>query len=394
MKKRLIAQSLFLLFGLILLHCARNKGNPVGAAYFQRDNMGTEIHVDYQPVTQDTSFKTYVNTVSSPFLFLGELPDITSKILLLFTVLPPDSAVVDSARVTIHAENIIGEPTGSFTATVHQVLNDWDIFDVTWETFTDDMIGTELASFEISADDITASGDSLAYTFDLPADIVQSWVDSTTNESNHGIVICPSPSDFIVDFIGDDATDQSTEDLGPKLYVRYTTDTVRMSTYTATADLFLADIEKELTEDILDVGNGSAFHAYIKLDLDTIPPNATINRALLTLTSDTTLSFPSHGDLFAATVFSVVDDVWTAPEVGLDSTTFYTAGVYGDTLMFTLTDLVQEWTAGIRDNFGLLIAGNSERVNLNQRGFYSMTADPALRPRIKINYSLPPSSRY
>ena len=391
MKHRKLIQCATCFLSLLLLYCARNKGNPVGTAYFERDNMGAENRVVYQPVSKDTSFKTYVNTAGSPYLFLGDIPDITSRILLHFAALP-DSGVVDSARITLHTESLIGERTGAFTATVHPVLAEWNAATVTWESFTDDMIGDAIVEVDFSADDIDVAGDSLAYTFDLPLDLVQSWVDSTTAAENYGIVICAPPSDFLVSLHSDD--NAVSTGLSPELYLRYTTDTVRTYSYTPSSDLFLADSGREPGENSLYIGNGAGFHSVVRIEVDTIPENATINRAQLRFMVDSLLSFPNHSDLFAASIFPVLDEPWTIPEVAVDSTVAYSAGVYGDTLVFSLTSLVQGWATGLLENHGVLLVGNSELYNVNRRVLRDMSSDPALRPRMEIHYSLPPSSKF
>ena len=77
----------------------------------------------------------------------------------------------------------------------------------------------------------------------------------------------------------------------------------------------------------------------------------------------------------------------------MDSTLSMLGTVSGDSASINITTIVQNWTSGKSENYGLLLKGSSEIYNLHQRAFFSTESDSLLRPRLEVYYTLPPSSR-
>jgi len=389
MKYSFITAGFLLGFLLLLTQCTLNKGNPVGSRFFQRENQSSERYAVFHAAASDTFYQTFVANGASSYLYLGECNGRKARSLLLFSNLP-DSGTVDSALVTLHTHRIFGQNFGSFTASIRPILKEWDQSEITWKTFDNSFIGEEIANVEISADQISASNDTMALTFHLPAATVQSWIDTTTDSLNYGILLTYSSAPFIVEFFSN-----NTEELEyrPILTIYLKQDTTKEgSVVYPRKDIFIATTEQEPNSTRLFVNNGTALRTLIYFNVDSIPQDATINRALLTLHADTLLSFPDN-ESFELITYPVIDNAWPIPEVPFDSTTMAWETLKGDSVSINVTNLVQKWTSGEIGNYGFLLMGKNEKTDIFGRAFYSTSSNSFYRPNLEIFYSLPPGSR-
>jgi hypothetical protein len=392
MKHILIITVSLTILTFTLTQCSKNQGNPVGAQFFQRESWGSENCI-FQQAASDTFYYTSVNTGSSSSLYLGQYQGSESRILVLFSNLP-DSGTVDSALVTLYTQRTIGSATHPATASVHAINRAWEESEITWESFGEGSIGEQIATMEISDEQPAADNDTTAIIFYLPPSRIQSWMDSSQASENFGILLASFPPDtgYFIEFFSREST--SDEFKGPRMTIYITQDTTH-ETYNVypTQDTFIANTRREPTSDRLFIANGIALRSMLSFNVDSIPDNATINRALLTLYSDTLLSFPDHRESFDVIVYPVTDGSWPIPAVPFDSTMGIAGSVIEDSSVMNLTPFVQGWTAGFTTNYGLLLIGWNERNDLHRRAFYSIATDSHRQPKLKIFYTLPPSSR-
>ncbi len=389
MKHLLIVAGFLLGLLFLLAQCTANKGNPVGSQFFQRENQGSEMYALFHAAASDTFYQTFVANGSSPYLYLGQCNGKKTWSLILFSNLP-DSGTVDSALVTLHTHHIFGQTSGFFTASVHLILKEWNPTEITWETFDNSFIGEEIANVEISADQISANNDTMALSFHLPPATVQSWIDSTTDSLNYGILLMYQSAPFIVEFFSN-----NTEELEyrPTLTIYLKQDTTKEGSVTyPRKDTFIASTEQEPNFTRLFVNNGTALRSLIYFSIDSLPEDATINRALLTLHADTLLSFPDN-ESFDLITYPVTNNTWPIPAVPFDSTTMGWSTLEGDSISINVTNIVQKWTSGKNENYGFILMGKNEKRDIFGRAFYSTSCDSLYQPTLEIFYSLPPNSR-
>ena len=377
-----------LVLGLFIafIQCGKNSKNPVGSKYLEP--RGSENDTTFTASLQDTFYHTDIECGISSYLYLGETEYLKAKTLIWFSDFP-DSGIVDSAVVTLTTYEIIGSLTGSFTASVHLIKSDWDEYETTWETFEQNQVGEEIATFELDAAEIDANLDSLNISFRLPVATVQSWMDTATADDNYGICLSYSTSDFVVGFDSRALTD------GPKLDLYVSQDTTQLhETLSPKQDTFIATSLQAERSDRFFITNGSALRSFLDFDVTSIQEDATINRALVVLHVDTLLSVPDNSSSFYIYAYPIENSVtWPISSVELDSTLSMLGTVSGDSASINITTIVQNWTSGKSENYGLLLKGSSEIYNLHQRAFFSTESDSLLRPRLEVYYTLPPSSR-
>ena len=388
MKRHLITKGCLIVLSLILFQCTQKKGSSVGVEYYQRENRGSEDFDVFYAAASDTFFHTSVNNGSSSYLYFGHTTKIQSKILLQFGVLP-DTGTVDSARVILWPRNIIGPSEGSLTASIHTITKEWDGSEITWETFDDSHIGDEISTKDISAESMS---DTFFVTFTLSTPTVQSWIDNSEPTPNHGMLLSSSEAPFHIEFYsGESSIDPERR---PILIIYMTIDTLKQfAALSPAVDTFIATTQQEPAQDRLFVANGTALRSYIEFDIDSIPSESTINGAFLTMYVDTSFSFPDDNGFFGLQTHPVTESNWIVPTIPYNSLAYVVSALGGDSAVINITPFVQSWNAGGEVNYGLLIVGEQENTSIYQRAFYSTKADSAKRPKLKIFYSLSPSSR-
>ncbi len=371
---------------IVFVQCSKNSKNPVGSKYLEP--RGTEKDTTFYASPLDTFYHTDTKCGISSYLYLGETENVKAKSLIWFSSFP-DSGIVDSAVVTLTPFEIIGPSSGTFSASVYLIKDDWDEYETTWETFDQQQVGNEIASFNLDAAEISANPNSIDITFRLPVTTVQSWMDTATADDNYGIFISYDFSDFIVGFKSRALTD------GPKLDLYVSQDTTQLhETISPKQDAFIATSLQTERSDRIFIANGSALRSFLDFDVASIQEDATINRARIVLHVDTLLSVPDDSSTFYIYAYPVKNNVtWPISSVELDSAISALGTVSGDSATFNITSIVQNWTSGVSENYGLILKGSNELFNLYQRGFYSTDSDSFLQPSLEIFYTLPPSSR-
>ncbi len=386
--KRFFVYSIFTLLVMFSLTQCAKKANPVGAAFYQRENIGSERDTVYYCSPQDTFFQAEVMTGASPYLYVGQNEGINAATLLYFIV-EIDSGTVDSAKVTLHPKKCIGDSTGTMVVSVHSLTGEWDEASVTRESFnTAGLLGEEIGTIVLDADAITADPDSVSIEFTLPLDLIRTWADTVTADQNHGLALTVSTDGFIACLYSDEYTISTA--LMPTLTLYVSHDTTQTTTaVTALHDAFIADKYHEPSGDRLIIGEGTGYRSALFFDVGFIPQNATINGGFLTLHADTLLSF-NGGDDFGVSAYRISGDPGSFHSVEYDTTRGIAGFLNGDSLWLNLTFFVQSWTCGDMNNFGILLKGYNEIQALQERIFYSTAVqDSALKPRLHLFYSIP-----
>jgi hypothetical protein len=370
---------------IILIHCGKNSQSPIGKAFIEP--RGAEKDTIFYTSLLDTFYHADVAAGISSYLYLGETDHTKAKTLIWFSNFP-DSGTVDSAFVTLTPYEIIGALSGTFSAFVYLVENNWDEYEITWELFDHDLTGNEITTFDLDASEINTNLDSMTIQFDIPVEHIQSWMNTTTADNNYGILITYQLSNFIVGFYGRGLSN------GPKLDLHVTQDTTQHEEIVPLKDAFIATSLQTENPDRLYIQNGSALRTFLDFDVTLIPEDATVNRALLFLHSDTLLSIPDNSESFYILAYPVKNmTTWPITTIVYDTANYVSGTAIGDSATFNITSIVQDWTSGVKENFGLMLKGNNEYFNLHQRAFFSTTVDSVLQPCLKIYYTEPPSSR-
>jgi len=372
---------LFLL-PLLLQACSGKKKLPLGA----KEGPQLIEKTVFADNSKDSFYTEKVNTGSSLHLLLGKVPnEFESRILLSYTSYPDTVDRVESAKITFHTLDVLGDTlSSSFQANLYKLMSDWDETEILeWNEVSGGNI--LIASAEV----FPQVGDSIV--FELPPDLVEGWIDTLGGEENYGVYLESNGAEFMTDFYSKEAF--VTESPVMELVYEHNSvlDTVMIF---PEKDVFVLDENLNLDENSLYIGKGVAIRSLVQFNVsEEINQNATINRAELIL------KINQEGSLFEGTgatdivVMRATSEAPDPQDIEIDSTfSGYMGSVLNDTVRVDLTGLFQLWSFEDEDfvNYGLILQSLGESENLRRVAFYGSSADSTLAPQILVRYTLPP----
>lgn len=370
-----------LLFAL-LLACSGDKKLPLGTGE------GPQLFekILYSDASQDAFYTFKNNTGSSLHLLLGQANDeYKARLLLSFATFPDSVDRVESAKITLYSWDVLGDTASApFNANVYRLLSDWTETSIKeWNEVTADNM--PLGSAEIYPE----IGDSVE--FELPVDLVETWIDTSSGEENFGVSIEAENATFMVDFYSREALLNQS----PILEIIYEhngePDTVNIL---SNRDVFVIEENLNLDDDHLYIGKGVAARSVIRFNvLDNLDSTATINRAELILKIDDEKSLFDAMGAGNITVMRISNEADDPQDLVIDSTfSGYAGSVLNDTVTVNITSLFQMWSANDPSfvNYGLMLQSTGESETIARTAFYGSSADSLLAPRILIRYTLPP----
>jgi len=358
----------------------------------------------------DTSFNVpRIGTGGSANLYVGASNDITSyAISKYFRPTKPFEITVDSARLVLAWEGGIGN--GALPA-VEGNLAVFPWSESAAPADVDVPAGTRLDS---RIDRSTAAGDTGALSFTVPLAEINSWlawIDSSTIDTNWVdsarldpalslVVKAPAATDRLIRFRARSATADS---LRPKLLLYATikdsaTDVAHDSLYSivASADMFLTTNSASPLPNRLVLGGGAAVRSAIKFDMTPIYASSdtfeiVVNRAELTLHRDRA-AYPWAPWSRSVWPYRMTSDRWmTEPDSAEFSGFVLTPTAVdssSDTLQLVVTSPSASWAKNDSLNYGLLLEATSEGLDIERIAFFDQSsADPALRPSLRIYYT-------
>jgi len=382
-RKILLFVSLCVLF-LVIVQCERDTVNPVGADIYNK-NVGTVM----PPATisvNDTSYIYTVPTGNSDYLYMGTQNRRKAYAMFRFIELP-DSVQIDTATFTVYINKIYGDAPADLLPDAYLLNYKFEESEFTWRDFKDlQPIDQKIAITPVD------TGEDSILSFTLPPEIVQAWADTNQSALNCGFAITYDAPDtgFTVEMFSQDYV--TYDNINPRLVLKAHMDD---STYTYTStpyDLFILDPPEETgTASVLD--NALGIRTLLHFSADSIPEDATVNGAFLTLYSDTTTFYPDGSESYLFKLAPVRDASWPFPDVPYDSTQILAPEIPAgsDSVTINITKYVQDWTSGIYENAGLIMLGYWEGSDIMRRTFYNSEAIESKRPRVKVFYTIPPN---
>lgn len=366
--------------------CSRNDKLPYGVGLVDRTKVGEVKAVEISPPVEEATYQRgQVTTGKSPFLLAGEADGYRAALVIRFASLP-DSAAVDRATLWLSPAAYRGAPA-PITLTVHQVTEAWNEDSVRWENFRGGE-GLQVGSASMVA------GDTARIGIPIESSLVTGWIDSSV--ANYGLYVAASGA-ALQEFHSRQATDTTRY---PKLEISYLRKGIAHTTLLlASGDAFLVTFGGSPPPGRLIIGNATGWRVLLKFRLDSIPSDATINRARLELWLDQSSSKLRETGM-AIGGRPVLSESWSPPALQIDTTMSVPIAALvpgSEKLTFSVsseiadfTAIVQAWTSGRLPNRGLALYSTGEGLDASEAVLFSSEAGAAKTPRLLLEYTVPP----
>jgi hypothetical protein len=381
--------SILLLISLVWSNCS-DEPTSVGVGLLSSQDL---VQVDTATVTTVTGgvLKKPINTGGSNNLLVGKYRTTDGKTyearaLLRFPGIPDTlkSATVLSASLILGSKYRFGDPQGNLSFNVYKMTQGWTEYGVTWDSIS-------IASYDpiVRGSFSSAIADSDSVAISLDPSLINEWAQGVADSQTvQGVILAPTDaSTKIVGFSSFQSLDATRE---PQLLVTFLSSdgTVQDSLLFITGqDTYVANIDNLPSDpNLLYVQAGIAYRSTVQFSLDSIPLHVGINRAILELTRS-----PSSAPQSSRSIDSLVSVLLVSSD-SVDITTFVLGSRVdpdSDVYSFVVTPEVQQWISA-KPNYGLEIEAYAESSQLDLFTFYSASAGPSLRPRLKIIYSRRP----
>ncbi len=384
---RLLASCL-IITSLSFISCS-DSPTSIGSDLLKQDFINVKtLDSQKDSISQHSSyFKKSIPLASSTRLILGKHANVESSILIRFFFAFPDSISNDlinndvnvtSSWVELTKNYIFGSSSAAWDYTVHKINSNWLTgFD-----------GDSLSTLNYDAADVssghTSTADSL-FSFSLDNQLVQNWMlaaADTSIPSDNGIIIKPTATtDRALGFYALSLT--STVGI-PELKVVlekpgvYLADTL---TFVPTIDLSAVTGSVPNNMDMVIQG-GLVINSKLYFDISSVPKNAIVNFAQLTLTADTTQTIGSLPSTINA--YFITDSTTNV----IDSQRVAQINVLNNLFIGDISSYVKDWVKN-QNNQGLLLSNSNELGGLDLAVIKgSSSQDASVRPKLKIVYTV------
>ena len=320
-----------------------------------------------------------------------------SRGFLRFTAFPDTSVTIESVLLYLWANRVDGDWNGA-VLDLH-VLTDTLLQDDLYWGVMPGISAEPVADFSVPSEPGSIFVDV--------TETVEAWMRG--EEPNYGFAIKARDEtgpEFIAEFATREVAvrkinDSTTVDLRPALRFTYT-DTAEVeqrAVSIATEDTFADTLVTPFPGDDMHLLCGSGFpsRAFLLFDItDSIPEGSTVTKCVLSLTID---PLSSSFDSMGISCYAVVDSAWTGFDTktgaaGAGAVTLQ-AGETDDVVEMVITGVVQPLVARTEVNRGFVIRSINEVLDLDFVRFWShRQADPVLRPKLAVDYVLPPDLPY
>jgi len=346
--------------------------------------------------TGSSTYKQYI-PMNGNDNFIGRSGNYTAMALIQFapTSFPArDTALVFGASITLRFDTWFGDSAGQLSFNIYKINLPWNESTLTWDTVQAPGFYEQYTTRGTYS--AGAGKDTQSVTIPLDTALVRGWLSTQTSTSttSFGILLVPTSSCSIIrgfrQYIY--ATDSATLAPNPSLQIiaGSPSGTPRdTAAYAVAYDTWVGNIENLATNpQLIYLQSGVDYRSTLSFDVSFIPRGAVINSANLLLTSDPATTrftrFTTDSTFMLATALSPSDRTL------LD---FYpvSGGRRAGSLLTWNADMtrpVQLWLKAANYGVGLKPNVTGDTGSFELLTFFNEKAPPALRPRLKLKYSV------
>ncbi|TES94392.1 MAG: DNRLRE domain-containing protein [Candidatus Cloacimonadota bacterium] len=371
MKNQII---LFLFAILFMQGCRDEMNDPVGLDEVP-NNIPQPVYIGGIYSDSISNFHFESHTGSSQRLWIGKSHSIESRILVRFEV--DDSiqfANADFAQVKLSVYG--GNPSRGVRVCVFPLTSNWVDTTVEWEkSFSDTQWNNPGGDYD-DTDTITTlviREQDEDFTFNCDS---FSLID-TSFENNKGMIFVYDIGDTLLSIYSKESSSNPL-----KLTLFYGDST---KDYLAASDAFITNSSYIQGNNEFVLGEGYAMRALLIFNIDTIPPNVTINRAFLTFAFKHEYSYFDSVTINIYRIKGEWDEGDTEFEPQIEPPNFIVHKE--DTVAeVSITSFVQTWV-NEGENYGILLKAKYESSLCSR-----LVLDAFHKPTLSVYYTPPPES--
>lgn len=333
--------------------------------------------------------------MNSPVVLLGRTVDgyQASTIVQFFNIPSRDTILVESATLTLTSVTWYGDSSGTLGFTVHRNERGWNPETVTWDSVQTGFFeaGVQRGSYAGGA-----GPDTQAIVVDLDTSMVRQWFRRLASDAvpNYGVSLVPTPVSTLVRGFGAVTIDSAAYWPTLRVIAVNVAGTKRdTSTFSSAIDSFVGNIEN-LVQDpgLLYLQAGVAYRSQVRFPMAGIPRGAIINAAEMEIAfsdAGSSLNRFVKERIVSAQLLVGGTDITSSAESEA-------SGAYGRPTSdnpalysFNVRHLAQSWVRGPNNGALLRTVNGSETRSIDRYVFHNeRSGDPALRPRLRVTYSV------
>lgn len=325
-----------------------------------------------------------------------------ARTFLWFTSLPETTAKIERASLFLYVTRLDWSGA-SPEISLYALTDTLDQFHLAWDRMPS-MDASPIQTFSVSQ-----SLDSVIVDV---TKTVEDWLSGDSENLGLALVTDENPGGVLIaEFASrehprkeiSDTTGTTFIDYRPTLRVVYvdTADTSAEAKYlesVASVDTFADSLFLEKPAEsaqFIVCGNGTPSRCFVKFDIDSIPVEASVAKAVLRLTADFENSSFDSIDLIC---HAAVESTWThfGSPIGGAGAGRTTLKRFQEqpTVEFDITVLVQPLVARKVKNRGFVIKSANEGADIDFVKFFAAGAPQGLEPELEIHYVLPAAKPY
>ena len=371
--------------------------NPTVQGELATDTLYAELDTTYSIPIPSTRF--------SSRLLIGSFAGMTCRPIIKFTSLPVNASISD-AYIRFATAGITGDNPQPFTMRAHPILADWTTnTEQVWDDYQQNIdLTATLGTMEVTVD----SSDTLIMHMDsLGLDYFNKWANEDSSEFNYGLLLDFDNADFIKVFLSNSSL------ISPVLVLTYAPpqDTTRKDSLIASSDAFLIEGDFAQTQGRDYIVSLSPLVTLLQFDTTPLLNKGIMVSANLQLSVDTSNTHFSEDFGVYTRILKLTSDLDDSLVV-IDSSV---SGLASYSIEMTRFDKDNSYieinTGSERRDFGTLfiqdLIENPQpakklyvgfRNNVDFASYIALLKrndpDPNKRPRLIIEYWLPPDIRF
>lgn len=323
---------------------------------------------------------------SSNFLILGKSTNqnIESDILMHFNIYLNDEIKslfngikLISTDIKLYPGYKFGDTTSAFDFEAYEIKKSWDGNKITFDSL-----------YSITYDNINVIKNKIItdtlYTISIDTSLVRNWFQAnidTNLAKNYGLIIKPNASTN--HFVGFNSFNLQINSPTLRTVIQKPDGGIDTLTFSIFSDTYVINGSlPQLSNDKFVLQSSLMINSMVHFDLSKIPMDAIINKAELTITSD------SLESKLTSTFSSIINAYYINDSTlkKYDNTFYISLLRYGNQYKGDISRIINQMIHN-KNNQGIFLTIGSEMNGLDFLSFYNQNSDTEKKPNLKITYT-------